>query len=144
MADISPLQGISPDVLSRGTHLFEVAPMVRWINNDRQAVSSHNFWTGESEAIAVAIYYYLDAEAAEAPTISIYSGERLINELEGSNEAGINRVEWDGTVRRERTEEERRQYEEMMERRRQMGGGFGRFGRPMDPDYVFSPAPVGD
>ena len=69
---------------------------------------------------------------------------RQINELEGTNEAGLNKIEWNGTVRRERTEEERQQYEEMMERRRQSGGGFGRFGQPMDPDYVFSPAPVGD
>jgi hypothetical protein len=144
VADISPLQEISPEVLSHEAYLFDVAPMVRWVDNEREAVSSHNFWTGESEPLAVPIYYYLSAEAAEAPTISIYSGDRLINELEGSNEPGLNKIEWDGTVRRERTEEERRQYEEMMERRRQVGGGFGRFGAPMDPDYVFSPAPVGD
>ena len=144
VADISPLQEISPEILAHGAYLFDVAPMVRWVDNDRRAVSSHNFFTGESEPIAAFIYYYLENEAAEAPKISIYSGTRLINELEGTNEAGLNKVEWNGTVRRERTEEERRQYEETMERRRQSGGGFGRFGRPMDPDYVFSPAPVGD
>lgn len=143
IADISPLQEMTAEMLGHGAFLFSVEPMVRWVNNDRKAVSSQNF-AGASEPNAVVINYYLAEAAAEAPMIEIYAGDRLINEVEAENEVGLNSVQWDGTQRRPRTEEEKAQYQEMMERRRQMGGGFRRFGGRQDPDFVFSPAPTGD
>ncbi|MFQ5743610.1 MAG: hypothetical protein ACE5HV_08475 [Acidobacteriota bacterium] len=146
ITDISPLQQLTAQVLGSDVYLFEIETMVRWIANDRRGVSSQNS-AGESEPNGVVINYYLSAAAGSEPKISIFSGARLINELTGPKEAGLNSALWDGTQRRPRTEEERKQYEEQAERRRRFaaaGFGGGRFGRRLDPDYIFTPAPEGE
>jgi hypothetical protein len=43
--------------------------------------------------------------------------------------------------RRERTEEEKKEARQRMERRRRYGGRG--FGRRIDPDYIYIPAPFG-
>ena len=72
----------------------------------------------------------------------MYRGARLIAEIEGSNEVGLNSVQWDMTSRRERTEAEREQFEQARQRRRGRGGFGGNQNR--DPRLVYTPAPPGE
>jgi hypothetical protein len=146
ITDISPLQELTPEVLASDVRLFDIEYRVRWVDNDRRVSSSSNY-DGESEPNALIINYYLKGEAFEAPTIEVYQGTRLIAEIEGSNEVGLNSAQWDMTSRRERTEAEREQFEQARQRRRERGGfGGGRFGgnQNQDPRFLYTPAPPGE
>ena len=85
-------------------------------------------------------YYYLKNKVSEDIKISIYQGNLLINEINGKKEAGVNKVLWNMTKRRERSEEEKKMAREQMERMRRAGFRRGR----MDPNYVSGPASEGE
>jgi photosystem II stability/assembly factor-like uncharacterized protein len=138
IADISPLRELTPQVLAREVHLFGIESKVRWVNNSNPHSSSTNF-EGQSEPNGIVVNYYLKAKVAGEVKVSIYSGNRLINEYTGPNEPGIQKVVWDMTVRRKRTEEEKKAVEERLRR----FSAFGFRGRE-NPDYDFTPAPWGD
>ncbi|MCH6546845.1 MAG: hypothetical protein IH798_00225 [Gemmatimonadetes bacterium] len=143
ITDITWLQELTPEVLASDVHLFQPEYKVRWVNNNRRVSSSANY-RGESEPNGIVINYLLKGEAFEAPTIEIYQGVRMIAEIEGSNDAGLNSAVWDMTTRRERTEAEREEAQERG-RRGRGGGGFGGFGRGgaganRDPRFVYTPA----
>ena len=88
----------------------------------------------------------LASPAASAPTIRIYDGNRMVRELTGTNEAGLNQVVWDMDFGRERTAEETAAMRAGGGRGGFGGGGFrGRGGanpnRP--PTNAYQPAPEG-
>ncbi len=138
IADISPLVELTPDVLSRDHHLFRIRPKIKWVRNHLNVSSSLNF-DGESEPNAIVVYYYLKNKVNDEVKVSVYRGNLLINEMKGTTAAGINKVLWPMTVRRELTEEEKQRRREMMERYR----GYG-LRAQMSLEYDFSPAPEGD
>lgn len=138
IADISPLQGLKAEVLAEDVHLFYIESKVKWINPRTMNSSSSNF-SGESEPMALVVYYYLKNKVEGDVKVSVYRGNMLINEIEGKNEPGINKVLWDMTKRRKRTEEEKKQMQTRMRRFRSMG-----FRRRMDPNFEYSPAPLGE
>jgi hypothetical protein len=135
IADISPLRELTPQVLAKEVHLFAIESKVRWVKSRSPHSSSTNF-DGPSEPNGIVINYYLKSKVEGGIKVSIYSGSKLINELEAKNEPGIQNLVWDMTVRRKRTEEEKKAVEERL--RRFSGMGFR--GRE-DPDYEFTPAP---
>jgi hypothetical protein len=140
IADIFPLQGLTEKVLAEDAHLFSIEPKVKWVSNSSPNYASYNF-SGESEPLASAIYYYLKDKPAGEVTVSIYQGNVKINEIKGTTEPGLNKVYWNWDIRRERTEAEKKQMQSMMERYRQMG--YTPRGRGMDPNYSYSPAAEG-
>jgi photosystem II stability/assembly factor-like uncharacterized protein len=143
IADISPLAELTPEVLAKEAYLFQVEDKVRWVDNDMHETSTDNF-NGESEPIAIPIYYYLKQKPQGDVKIKIYNGSMLINELEGNSEPGIHKVLWDMDQRRERTEAEKKQAKMMMERMRQYGAMARQFMRRFDPNYISSAAPLGE
>jgi hypothetical protein len=98
ITDITPLQELTREVRERATYLFEVEPRVQWVMPSQPAVSAQNF-AGDNEPHGVVINYYLGTEAADV-RLRFFDGDRLLHEMEGPGEAGLNRVEW-GMVRRE-------------------------------------------
>jgi hypothetical protein len=138
IADISPLRELTPPVLAKDVHLFAIESKVRWVNNRNSHSSSTNF-DGPSEPNGIVINYYLKTKIKGEIKVSVYSGSRLINELEAANEPGIQKVVWDMTVRRKRTEEEKKAVEERLRR----FSAFGFRGRE-NPDYDFTPASSGE
>jgi photosystem II stability/assembly factor-like uncharacterized protein len=143
ITDITWLQELTPEVMASDVHLFGIEYKVRWVNNDRTVASFANY-DGESEPNAIVINYHLKSAAFETPTIEVYQGARMIAEIEGSNEAGLNSAQWDMTSSRERTEQER---QAGAGRRGGFGGGgFGGFGAQQsnrDPNKVYTPAAPG-
>ena len=120
---------------------------IRWVDNNRHVSSSANY-DGESEPLGIVVSYFLPEPAAEAPKVSVWMGARLIRELEGSNEPGVNHVLWDMDLMRSRTEAERQEFREQQERRARFGGrGFGGGGSEDDPcsqeESICTPAPYG-
>jgi len=103
---------------------------------------AYNNFEGQSEPLATTIYYYLKNKADKEVKISIYKGNVLVNEIKGTNEAGINKVLWDWTSRKERSEESKKRVQEMLKRYAEYG--YTPRGRNLDVNYEYLPAPAGD
>lgn len=142
ITDIFPLQFLNKKVLDMDAYLFDVEYKVKWVSNRTPNTSSDNF-SGESEPLASAIYYYLKNQAPGDVKIEVFRGNVLIAEIDGPAEPGIHKVYWDWSIRKERTEAEKKQMQARIERFRKMGYDTRRFGARMDPNYTSEPAPEG-
>jgi len=138
IADVSALEQLTPDVLRADVHFFQPEDRIRWVGADRRHSSSSNY-PGASEPEGVALYYYLRKDLDDDVTFTVYRGSEVVNEVEGPGDAGLHRVLWDMTWRRERSEEE---VEEMRERARRFGGRFP--GGEEALRYAREPAPPGE
>jgi hypothetical protein len=136
--DIAPLRELTPQVMAKDVHLFAIESKVRWVNNRNSHSSSSNF-NGQSEPDGIVVHYYLKDKIKGDVKVSIYNGNKLINEVAARNEPGIQKVVWDMTVRRKRTEEEKKAIEERQRRFADSG-----FRRRENPDYEFTPATWGE
>jgi hypothetical protein len=105
ITDISPFQELTAEILSGDIHLFRIEPKVQWIMPLQKATSAQNF-SGENESPAVVINYYLNQPLAGDVKFQVYDKTRIINEFNGSNDPGLNRIEWGMTWRRKRSQEE--------------------------------------
>ena len=139
IADIRPLEELTPAVLAKDAHLFGIVPKPRWVGQDRRESGSSNF-DGESEPSGLAISYMLKAKPKEAPKIQVFAGELLLSEVTATADAGLNTVYWNMTGRRERTADEKKAAQEGQRRAREMGygGGMG------DVNYASFPVQPGD
>jgi hypothetical protein len=95
--DITPLQQLTPVILAQDVVLFDVRPAVTYLNDQQagQRLGGQRVFAGENPPRGTAISYYLKSPAtAEVKlTISDVNG-RVIRNLDGSRDAGINRVQW--------------------------------------------------
>jgi len=126
IADISPLVEFTPDVMAQNAYMFDIESKIRWINNNQNASGTSNF-AGESEPMAISVYYYLKDKVVEAPKLTVYQGNVVIGELSGKTDPGINAILWPMTKAPQRTPEQIKQMEAQQQRMRQMGYG-GRMG----------------
>ena len=108
IADLSPLQEMTPEAVKSDAHLFDVRPAMLWKGPGLQrASSSHNF-NGPSRPAGAAINYWLATPPSGDVRIRIYDGTRLVYEMPGTKHAGLNTVTWDLTrFVRERTDVEK-------------------------------------
>jgi len=98
IADIKPLQELSPEVLAKDFHLFAVESKVRWVGTDLRESSSSNF-AGESEPLGMLIYYSLKAKPKGEVKIQVYAGNLLITEIKGPADVGLNKAFWNMSAR---------------------------------------------
>ena len=138
IAEMAHLRELTPQVLAKDAHLFDIDSVVRWISPKDNHSSSSNF-EGQSEPIAMSVNYYLKNPVSDVK-VTVYKGNLLINEIKGKGEAGINSVIWDLTKRRERTEKEKKEAQEQIKRARERGGRGG----AIDINYAYSPANYGE
>ncbi len=99
MDDITPLQGLTDEVLASDVHLFEPRDAVLWKRDTRMArsVTGNKTWRGTSSPAGTAISYYLanaERDGVEVTITDLRSGD-VFRGLEGPGEAGLNRVQWD-------------------------------------------------
>jgi len=97
VTDIAPFQELSPAVLASGFHLFDIEPRSRRLEG---AIGNFHFY-GDShlatanEPNAVVINYYLKSSPASPVKISVCDDSgRVLEEIKGGNEPGLNRVLW--------------------------------------------------
>jgi hypothetical protein len=99
MDDITPLQQLTNEVLASDEYLFEPRSAVLWRVDARLArgvTGVKNFY-GRNPEPGTAIHYYL-RESARGPvriTVSDAVTGAVFRDLEGTGEAGMNRVQWD-------------------------------------------------
>jgi hypothetical protein len=111
ITDISPLQELTPDVLAEDVHLFDPEPRVQWRIISQPTRSAQNF-SGENEPLGVVVNYFLKEGKPGGVQVGVYEGDRLLQEIDGPGEQGMNRVVWPFTWKRERTPEEKEAFKE--------------------------------
>jgi hypothetical protein len=96
--DISPLEELTPAVLSSDAHLFTVKPSVafdyRVFTNDEFLAEKR--FIGENPPMGASIGYYLkSAPSADIKLAILDKSGAVVRDLTPSREKGINRVQWD-------------------------------------------------
>jgi len=95
--DISALQQLTDEAMKADVTLFPPRPAVAWRNDITQSITvgGNKHFRGENPAPGTAISYYLkSAPAGDAKiTITDVTG-RVVREMAGPKEAGLNRVQW--------------------------------------------------
>jgi photosystem II stability/assembly factor-like uncharacterized protein len=97
VSDITPLQELSPEILSSSFHLFQVEPRpaygFRALGNFH--LFGHKYIEVPNEPDALAITYYLRAALAGGARVTIGDMQgQAIAQLDGPSNAGLNRVLW--------------------------------------------------
>ena len=97
IADIAPLQEMKPGVLDESVHLFAIKPRTQRIytvtGNYQLLGDSHLISPNEPNAVAVR--YYLKAKSATPVKITVSDADgKVLSEMTGAGEAGINSVFW--------------------------------------------------
>jgi len=111
ITDISPLQELNTEVLTKNAHLFDIEPRVQWKIISQYTRSAQNF-AGENEPRGVVVNYYLKNKVKSNVKITVYDGARILQEIIGPNNPGFNRVIWPFTWKRKRTAEEKEMFKE--------------------------------
>ncbi len=97
MDDITPLQALSDKVTAADVTLFEPRPGVQWLNDPTLArqLGGSKLFQGQNPEPGTAISYYLKAAPSGDAKITItdYAG-KVVREMAGTKEAGLNRVQW--------------------------------------------------
>lgn len=100
VTDVGPLQEMTPDVLAKGFHLFEIVP--KPVDNESQRSSWGNYHlTGDNhirtpnEKPGLHIFYYLRNKQAEPLTLVVEDLERkTLAKIKTSTEPGLHRITW--------------------------------------------------
>jgi len=95
--DITPLQQWSDAVTANDAHLFEVRKATAWANDIMKAngLGADKHFRAVNPQGGTAISYYLKAAATGDVKITITdSTGRVIREMDGAKETGLNRVQW--------------------------------------------------
>jgi hypothetical protein len=95
--DITPLQQWSDAVTAADAHLFDVRKATAWVSDIMKAngLGADKHFRGANPQGGTAISYYLKAAATGDVKITISdSTGRVVRDMDGTKEAGLNRVQW--------------------------------------------------
>ncbi len=101
IADISALEEINAQVLSRDVHLFDLQP--GYLGSEvlpKESYSASVAFSGKSEPVGIPINYYLKKKPQGEVTIQIHQGAVKLAEIKGTDEPGLNTVLWPMTKER--------------------------------------------
>jgi len=95
--DISALQQMTSEAAAADVTLFAPRPAVAWRNDITQSITTggSKFFRGDNPAPGTAISYHLKSAPAGDVKITITDVTgRVVREIAGTKEAGLNRVQW--------------------------------------------------
>jgi photosystem II stability/assembly factor-like uncharacterized protein len=94
--DLSPLQKLTPDVVASSAHLFAPRPAYRFRSITGNYSVTDDPSAGTNPQYGAAINYWLRAAAQDSVTVTILdTAGTVVRTLQGTRNAGINRVYWD-------------------------------------------------
>ncbi len=128
--DITPLEQMNETVADEDLHLFDIRPATEWRVANRGGNTGHKVFFGSNPPNGALINYYLKTKADEKERVRITVTDqdgKVVRELNGAKEAGINRVVWD-LRGRSPFAQPGEEPSEAGEGRGFGGGGFGGFG----------------
>jgi len=93
--DITPLEQLTPQVLADAGHLFDIRQAEIFNYFSHKGNLGHKVFVAPNPPFGALISYYLKGEEKEVRIFIKNSAGEVIREIEGKNQAGINRVTWD-------------------------------------------------
>ncbi len=94
--DITPLQQLTPEVQSSAVHLFDPRPAYRFQPITSPMTMWEDWSAGENPPYGAAINYWLASEpAGDVKLLITDAAGDTIRSVDGTKQAGINRVWWD-------------------------------------------------
>jgi photosystem II stability/assembly factor-like uncharacterized protein len=94
--DITPLEQMTKEALVSKAYLFDIRKSVIFNPYYHKGDLGHKVFVGPNPAFGAMISYYLKEEQKDGVKIVIQDGQgQKIRELDGTKDAGINRITWD-------------------------------------------------
>jgi photosystem II stability/assembly factor-like uncharacterized protein len=94
--DITPLQQLTPAVLSAASHVFEIGPATQYIPNENGWFLGGRTFRAPNRALGAFVNYHLRAESKADVAISISDAAgKVVRQLKGPKTPGLHRVAWD-------------------------------------------------
>jgi photosystem II stability/assembly factor-like uncharacterized protein len=96
--DVTPLQQMTPEILGSDAHLFAPRDAYRFRGTEQAAAVSYDPTAGVNPPYGADINYYLKAAPKEKEDVKLVisdSAGKTVRTVNGTKEAGINRVWWD-------------------------------------------------
>jgi photosystem II stability/assembly factor-like uncharacterized protein len=104
--DLSPLQQLTPEVMAADAHLFRPRPAYRFREIPGQMSAPNDPSVGRNPEYGASINYWLKSQPEGRVTVTILDERgNTVRTLNGTRNAGINRIYWD--LRNEPTREAR-------------------------------------
>jgi len=143
IADISPLQELTAELLNKPAYLFDIESKVKWGNYPLNNSTYTNF-EGESEVPGIHINFY--TEKSGTATIKVYKGTREIQSISVKAKTGLNQAIWEmDQIVRERTEQEMRGVQRQANRMKEFGASEERVNSYLESaKYITSEVSPGD
>jgi hypothetical protein len=93
--NITPLQQMTPELLEKDIHLFDIRPEVQWARAYEWSWVPDKRFKRPNPPTGSSIFYNLKAEAPETVKIEILDiTGKVVRNLEGPKEAGLHKVLW--------------------------------------------------
>jgi len=94
--NITPLQQLTPEVLEKDVHLFQVRPEIQWLSTYEFSWTTDKRFYKDNPPTGSTIAFFLQAEPADSATVEILDiSGRVLRSLKADGRAGINSVFWD-------------------------------------------------
>ncbi|UCH98499.1 MAG: hypothetical protein JSV88_17080, partial [Candidatus Aminicenantes bacterium] len=99
MDDISPLQQLTPGILDKEAHLFDIRPATIYFERKGTEYYAKPVFSAPNPIFGAAINYYLKKKAGKDQPVHLHiydsMGTTKKRTLEGTGKKGLNRVYWD-------------------------------------------------
>jgi hypothetical protein len=97
VADVTPLQELSAEVLAKDVHFFAIEPKAQRVTRGwgNYHLYGDRHLSTPNEPNAISVHYYLKEPTKEDVTLQVKDSEdKVIHELKGEKAAGLNSVSW--------------------------------------------------
>jgi hypothetical protein len=95
--DITPLEQLTDETMKGDAYLFDVRPGTAWLNDIQKQLEAGGakLYRGHNPAAGTVITYWLKNAASNVRISLSDITSREVRAMDGSKDAGINRVQWD-------------------------------------------------
>lgn len=96
--DITPLEQLDEKVLSAELHLFDIRAAIAWRMYVHRASPGNKMFLASNPPAGALLTYYLKSKVDDKERVRITildKDGKVVRELEGGKDAGLNRVNWD-------------------------------------------------
>src|SRR6185436_459386 len=96
--DIDALGGLTPQAMASDLHVFEVEPAVQWRIYGHKGNTGHKYLLGPNPPEGALVSYWLKSKPGEKDEVKITvtdTAGKVVREVKGPKEAGLNQASWD-------------------------------------------------
>jgi photosystem II stability/assembly factor-like uncharacterized protein len=96
--DLGPIEQMTDAIPSEELHVFDTRPATEWRVVNRSGFTGHKQFFGPNPQNGALITYYLKSKPAEKEKVKLTVTNKegkVIREIDGTGDAGVNRVTWD-------------------------------------------------